>query len=257
VRRGGDELMAGHSKWAQIKHKKAVVDVRRGKLFAKLIRGVEVAAREAGTSSPENDMTLAAAMERAKQYAVPADTIERAAKRGAGELDEQIRYERVLYEGYAPGGVALLVEALTENRNRTSAEVRSVFTRGGGALGEPGSVAWMFERKGLIVVPGDASEDDVLSVAADLEAEDVRRQDDRWEIVSDAKELARVRTGLTNAGMTLESAELTMLPQSTVPLDAEGAGPVFRLLDALEELEDVQAVYTNFDVPDEVLAALS
>lgn len=249
--------MAGHSKWAQIKHKKAAVDARRGKLFAKLIRGVEVAARDAGTSNPDNDMTLAAAVDRAKQFSVPTDTVERAAKRGAGELDEQVRYERVLYEGYAPGGVAVLIEALTENRNRTGSDVRTAFTRAGGSLGEPGSVAWSFERKGLIAVPGATSEEEVLAAATDLGAEDVRRQDDRWEIVCDAKDFARVRAGVSERGLAVESSELTMLPQSTVPLDAEGARPVLRLLDALEDLEDVQGVYTNFDVPDEVLAVLS
>jgi YebC/PmpR family DNA-binding regulatory protein len=249
--------MSGHSKWASIKHKKAVTDARRGKLFAKLIRGVESAAREAGTSSPLNDMTLQAAVDRAKQYSVPTDTIERAAKRGAGELDEQVRYERVLYEGYAPGGVAVLVEALTENRNRTSAELRSVFTRGGGNLGEPGSVAWMFERLGLVVVDGGASEDDVLAAAADAGADDIRNTEDAWEIVCPAKEFARVRNAIADSGLKIERAELTMLPQSTVPLDAAGARPVLRLMDAIEELEDVQEVYTNFDVPDEVLAEVS
>ena len=249
--------MSGHSKWASIKHKKAATDARRGKLFAKLIRGVESAAREGGTSNPANDMTLAAAVERAKQYSVPTDTIEKAAKRGAGELDEGVRYERVLYEGYAPGGVAVLVEALTENRNRTSAELRSVFTRGGGNLGEPNSVAWMFERLGLIVVDGNASEDDVLAAAADAGADDIRNTDDGWEIVCPAKEFAHVRKAVADSGLTIERSELTMLPQSTVPLDAAGARPVLRMMDAIEELEDVQEVYTNFDVPDEVLAEVS
>src|SRR5712692_1135979 len=192
--------MSGHSKWASIKHKKAVTDQRRGKLFAKLIRGVEVAAREGKTSKPENDMTLAAAVERARTSGVPADTVERAAKRGAGELGEDVHYERVLYEGYAPGVVAVLVEALTENRNRTSAELRSIFTRNGGNLGEPNSVAWMFDRCGLIVVKADASEDDVLGAAADAGADDVRRTDDGWEIVSDAKEFALVRDAVAASG---------------------------------------------------------
>jgi YebC/PmpR family DNA-binding regulatory protein len=249
--------MSGHSKWASIKHKKAATDARRGKLFAKLIRGVEAAAREAGTSNPANDMTLAAAVDRAKEYSVPTDTIDRAAKRGAGELADEVRYERVLYEGYAPGGVAVLVEALTDNRNRTSAELRSVFTRNGGNLGEPGSVAWMFERLGLIVVPADTSEDDVLAAAAEAGADDVRRTDDGWEVVSPAKEFARVRKSIADSGLQIERSELTMLPQSTVPLDASGARPVLRMMDAIEELEDIQEVYTNFDVPDEVLAEVS
>ena len=249
--------MAGHSKWAQIKHKKAVVDARRGKLFAKLIRGIEIAAREGNTSNPLNDMTLAAAIDRAKSYRVPADTIERAAKRGAGELGEDVHYERVLYEGYAPGGVAVLVEALTENRNRTGQEIRTTFTRAGANLGEPGSVAWMFTRCGLIVLGANASEDAVLAAAAEAGADDIRQEDDRWEVVTDAKDLARVRDALAAANLDVDSAELTMLPQSTVPLDAEGARPVLKLMDALEDLDDVQGVYTNFDVPDEVLAEVS
>lgn len=248
--------MAGHSKWAGIKHKKAVVDARRGKLWAKLIRGVEVAAREGNTSNPDNDMTLAAAVDRAKSARVPSETIERAAKRGAGELGEELHYERVLYEGYALGGVAVLVEALTENRNRTGQEIRTTFTRAGASLGEPGSVAWMFERRGLIVID-NASEDDVLVAAAEAGAEDLRQEDDQWHVVTEAKELARVRDALAGQGLQISSAELTMLPQSTVPLDADDARPVLRFLDALEELDDVQNVYTNFDVPDEVLAEVS
>jgi len=250
--------MSGHSKWAGIKHKKAVVDARRGKLFAKLIRGIEVAAREGGTSNPENDMTLAAAIDRAKSSGVPADTIERAAKRGAGETGDDVRYERVLYEGYAPGGVAVLVEALTENRNRTGPEVRSVFGKGGGNLGEPGSVAWMFERRGLIVV-ANASEDDVLLAAADAGADDVRPQDDgqHFDVLTDVKEFVRVHRAIEGAGLEVETAELTMLPQSTIALDATGAKQVLRLLDALEDLDDVQNVFANFDIPDEVFAEVS
>jgi YebC/PmpR family DNA-binding regulatory protein len=249
--------MAGHSKWAQIKHKKAAVDARRGKLFAKLIRGIEVAAREGRTSNPGNDMTLAAAVERAKAYRVPAETIERAAKRGAGELGEDVHYERVMYEGYGPGGVAMLVETLTENRNRTGSDIRTTFTRAGGNLGEPGSVAWMFDRRGIIVVTG-ASEDDVLASAAEAGADDIRPVDeDGWEVVCDVQSFARVRDAVSAAGLAISSAELTMLPQSTVPLDAHGARPVLKLMDALEELDDVQNVFTNFDVPDEVLAEVS
>jgi YebC/PmpR family DNA-binding regulatory protein len=248
--------MAGHSHWAQIKHKKAVVDVRRGKLFAKLIRAIEAAAREAGTSKPENNMTLAATMERARSYSVPADTVERAAKRGAGEI-EGVRYERVLYEGYAAGGVAVLIEALTDNRNRTGQDIRAVFARKNANLGEPGSVAWMFERKGMIVVRGDTPEDDVLLAAAEAGADDVTHQGDRWEIVCDSKDFAAVRAALQTAGLPIESAELTMLPTTTVKLDADGARPVLNLMDALEDLDDVQDVYTNFDIPEEVLAEVS
>ena len=249
--------MAGHSKWAQIKHRKAVVDARRGKLFAKLIRGIEIAARDAGTSNPANDMTLAAAVDRAKSYRVPAETIERAARRGAGELGENVAYERETYEGYAPGGVAVLVEALTENRNRTGSEIRTTFNRAGASLGEPGSVAWMFDRRGLIVVGPGAAEEEVLAAAAEAGALDVRQQDERWEVVTEARDLARVRGALGVAGLRIESADLTMLPSSTVSLDADGARPVLRLMDALEELDDVQGVYTNFDIPDEVLAEVS
>jgi YebC/PmpR family DNA-binding regulatory protein len=248
--------VAGHSHWAQVKHKKAIVDSRRGKLFAKLIRGIEVAAREAGTSKPENNMTLAAAVERAKAYSVPTDTIERAAKRGAGELGG-VNYERVTYEGYAPGGVAILVETLTDNRNRTGQDVRAVFSRRNGNLGEPGSVAWMFERKGMIVVPGHAAEEDVLEAAAEGGAEDATHQGDRWEIVCDAKDFARIRDAIEQAGLPIENAELTMLPTTTMKLDADAARPVLGLMDALEDLDDVQGVYTNFDIPEEVLAEVS
>lgn len=248
--------MAGHSRWAGIKHKKAVVDARRGKLFAKLIRGVEVAAREGGTSNPENNMTLAAAWERAKQYRVPTDTIERAAKRGAGELGDDVHYERVLYEGYGPGGVAVLAEALTENRNRTSADLRAAFTRAGGNLSEPGSVSWMFERLGSILVAG-ASEEDVLAAAADAGADDVRESGEAWEIVCDVKDFARVRDAIAAAGLRIENAELTMIPQTTMPLDADIARKVLKLLDLIEEHDDVQEVYANFDIPEDVLAEVA
>jgi YebC/PmpR family DNA-binding regulatory protein len=246
--------MAGHSKWAGIKHKKAVVDARRGKLFAKLIRGIEVAAREGGTSNPTNNMTLAAAIERAKASRVPSDTIERAAKRGAGELGEDVHYERVTYEGYAPGGVAVLIETLTENRNRTGGDIRTALTRAGGNLGEPGSVAWMFERRGVILVK-DAREDDVLLAAAEGGADDIRSgSDGRIEVVTDVHAFESTRDALSTAGLEIESAEITMLPQTTVSLDASGARPVLKLFDVLDDHDDVQNVYMNFDVPDEVLA---
>lgn len=249
--------MAGHSKWAGIKHKKAVVDARRGKLFAKLIRGIEVAAREGGSSNPANNMTLAAAVERAKASRVPSETIERAAKRGAGELGDDVMYERVMYEGYAPGGVAVLVETLTDNRNRTGGDIRTALTRAGGNMGEPGSVAWMFDRKGIIIVVG-ASEDDVLAAAAEGGADDVRPSDDgRTEIVTGVQSFTATRDAVTAAGLEIESAELTMLPQSTITLDATAARPVLKLFDRLDDHDDVQNVYMNFDVPDEVLAEVS
>ena len=244
--------MAGHSRWAGIKHKKAVVDARRGKLFAKLIRGVEVAAREGGTSNPENNMTLAAAWERAKQYRVPTDTIERAAKRAAGELGGDMRYERVLYEGYGPGGVAILAECLTENRNRTSADLRAAFTRANGNLGEPGSVSWMFERLGSIVVEG--SEEDVFLAAAEAGADDIRESGDRWEVVCPVKDFSRVRDAIVAADLVIENAELTMVPSTTVAVDADAARKILKLLDVLEDHDDVQDVYANFDIPEEVLA---
>ncbi|HVE92338.1 MAG TPA: YebC/PmpR family DNA-binding transcriptional regulator [Actinomycetota bacterium] len=249
--------MAGHSHWAGIKRKKAVVDARRGKVFAKLIRGIEVAAREGGTSNPENNMTLAAAIERAKEASCPVDTIEKAAKRGAGELDEGLRYERVVYEGYAPGGVALLVETLTENRNRTGSDVRAVFARGGGSIGEPGSVAWMFERKGVVLVRGDAAEDDVLTAAAEGGAEDAHRSGDAWEIVCELKDFGAVRDAVKGAGLPVESADLAMIPTTTMDLDADAARKVLRLVDVLEDLDDVQVVSTNFNVSDEVFAQIS
>ena len=246
--------MAGHSKWAGIKHKKAVVDARRGKLFAKLIRGIEVAAREGGSSNPANNMTLAAAVDRAKASRVPADTIERAAKRGAGELGENVNYERVTYEGYAPGGVAVLVETLTDNRNRTGGDIRTALTRAGGNLGEPGSVAWMFDRRGSIIVKG-ASEEDVLEAAAEAGADDIRPGDDgSVEVITAVQNFGATRDAIAAAGFEIEAAELTMLPQTTVELDAAGARPVLKLFDVLDEHDDVQAVYMNFDVPDEVLS---
>jgi YebC/PmpR family DNA-binding regulatory protein len=249
--------MAGHSKWAGIKHKKAVVDARRGKLFAKLIRGIEVAAREGGSSDPANNMTLAAAVERAKASRVPAETIERAAKRGAGELGDDAKFERVTYEGYAPGGVAVLIEALTDNRNRTAGDIRTALTRAGGNLGGPGSVAWMFDRKGIIIVT-NASEDDVLTAAAEGGADDVRPSEDgSVEVVTEVQAFTRARDALAAAGFEIESAELTMLPQRTVQLDANGAKPVLKLFDILDDHDDVQQVYMNFDVPDEVLAEVS
>lgn len=249
--------MAGHSHWSQIKRKKAVTDNKRGKSFAKLIRDIEVAAREGGTSKPENNMTLASAIERGKAFSVPIDTIERAAKRGAGELDDGVIYERLVYEGYGPSGVALLVEALTENRNRTGSDVRAVFARGGGSLGEPGSVAWMFERKGVIVVTGDATEDDILLAAAEGGAQDATRQGDAWEVVCEMPDFAAVRDALVEAGLKVETADLTMVPTTTVPVNVDKARSVLRLMDTLDDLDDVQNVYSNFDAPDEAFADIN
>jgi YebC/PmpR family DNA-binding regulatory protein len=244
--------MSGHSKWASIKHTKGAKDKARGKLFAKLIRQVEVAAREGG-GDLESNATLRAMFQKARDSSVPIDTIERAVKRGTGEL-EGVRYEPISYEGYAPSGVALYVECLTDNRNRTGAEVRSTFSRHGGSIAEPGAVAWQFERKGVIILPKKISEDDLMLVALDAGAEDLADQGDTWQLTSPPTELAALRNALEAAGMTCESAELTMVSTTAVPLDNESdARKVLRLIDALEDNDDVQNVYANFDIPDAVL----
>ncbi len=245
--------MSGHSKWATIKHKKGAQDKARGKLFAKLIRQVEVAAREGGSDLSSN-ATLRSMFQKARDSSVPMDTIERAIKRGTGEL-EGVRYEPVSYEGYAPNGVAVYVEALTDNRNRTGADVRNIFSKNGGSVAEPGSVAWQFERKGVIILPkAAASEDDLMLVALDAGAEDIADQGDTWQLTSGPSDLAALRAALEEAGIAIESAELTMMPSQTVPLDSEGdARQVLRVIDALEDHDDVQNVYANFDIPDSVL----
>ena len=245
--------MSGHSKWATIKHKKGAQDKARGKLFAKLIRQVEVAAREGGGDVNSN-ATLRTMFQKARDASVPMDTIERAIKRGTGEL-EGVRYEPVSYEGYAPNGVAVYVEALTDNRNRTGADVRSIFSKNGGSVAEPGSVAWQFERKGVIILPkAAAAEDDLMLVALEAGAEDIEDQGDTWQLTSPPTELNRLRTALDGAGIAIESADLTMLPSQTVPLQNEGeARQVLRVIDALEDHDDVQNVYANFDIPDSVL----
>ena len=245
--------MSGHSKWATIKHKKGAQDKARGKLFAKLIRQVEVAAREGGSDINSN-ATLRTMYQKARDASVPMDTIERAIKRGTGEL-EGVRYEPVSYEGYAPNGVAVYVEALTDNRNRTGADVRNIFSKNGGSVAEPGAVAWQFERKGVIILPkAAASEDDLMLVALDAGAEDIADQGDTWQLTSGPSDLAALRAALEEAGIAIESADLTMLPSQTVPLESEGdARQVLRVIDALEDHDDVQNVYANFDIPDSVL----
>jgi YebC/PmpR family DNA-binding regulatory protein len=248
--------MSGHSKWATIKHKKGAQDKARGKLFAKLIRQVEVAAREGGGDVNSN-ATLRTMFQKARDASVPMDTIERAIKRGTGEL-EGVRYEAVSYEGYAPAGVAVYVEALTDNRNRTGADVRSIFTKNGGSIAEPGSVAWQFERKGVVILPRTVSEDDLMTVALDAGAEDIQDQGDTWQLTSPATELATLRAALEEAGIAFDSADLTMLPSQVVPLDNEGdARKVLKVIDALEDHDDVQNVYANFDIPDEIFQAVS
>jgi YebC/PmpR family DNA-binding regulatory protein len=248
--------MSGHSKWHSIKHKKGAADSARGKLFAKLIRQIEVAAREGG-ADPDANPTLRTMVGKARDASVPVDTIDRAIKRGTGQL-EGVRYEQCTYEGYAPNGVAVLVECLTANRNRTGAEVKNVFTRLGGSLAEPGAVSWQFERKGVIVVEkAAASEDDLMLAALDAGAEDIVDQGDSWQVTTGPADLHRVRDALDAAGIPVTSADLLMLPSTTVPLtDEAGARAVLRVIDALEEQDDVQTVNANFDIPDDVLQAV-
>ncbi len=247
--------MSGHSKWATTKHQKAAKDKVRGKLFAKLISQVEVAAREGGGDLSAN-ATLRTMYDKAREASVPVDTIERAIKRGTGEL-EGVRYEAVNYEGYAPLGVAVYVETLTDNRNRTGADVRSIFTKNGGSSAEPGAVAWQFERKAVIIVPKDGpseSEDDLMMIGLDAGMEDLEDQGDTWQLTAAPTDLARLRSALEAGGVTVTSAELTMVPTTTIALESEAdARKVLRLVDALEDHDDVQAVYANFDIPDNVL----
>jgi YebC/PmpR family DNA-binding regulatory protein len=249
--------MSGHSKWATIKRKKAANDAKRSNQFAKLLRAVEVAAKEGG-GDPAANMTLASAVEKAKASSVPNDNIERAIKRGSGADASAARYEEITYEGYAPGGIALFVEALTENRNRTAQDVRHAFTRNGGNLGEQGSTAWMFSRKGVIVVEKDAAPDEerLFELALEAGAEDLNDSESSWEVVTEPTALAAVRDALRSGGIELFSAELTMLPQSTIPVDGGEARKVLQLIEGLEDLEDVQNVYANFDIPEEVMASL-
>jgi YebC/PmpR family DNA-binding regulatory protein len=247
--------MSGHSKWATIKHKKGAADKARGKLFAKLIRQVEVAAREGG-GDVESNATLRTMFQKARDASVPTDTIERAIKRGTGEL-EGVRYEPMSYEGYAPCGVAVYVECLSDNRNRTGAEVRNLFTKNGGSVAEPGAVAWQFERKGVVIMGKRAPEDDVMLVALDAGAEDLKDQGDSFELTCAPGDLARLRQALGDAGLEYDSADVTMVPTNVVPLETEGdARKVLRLIDALEEHDDVQGVYANFDIPDAVLQSV-
>ncbi len=245
--------MSGHSKWHSIKHAKGAADAARGKVFARLARQIEVAARSGG-GDVDGNPSLRTMVQKARDASMPKDNIERAIKRGTGEL-EGVTYEEVHYEGYAPNGVAVFVETLTDNRNRTGAEVKNAFTRNGGSLAEPGSVSWQFERKGVVILPkASADEDDLMLVVLDAGAEDVEDQGDTWQVITPATELHVVRTALEEAGMAFDSADLTMLPQQSVPLeDAASAKQVLRVIDALEEHDDVQNVYANFDIPTDVL----
>jgi len=244
--------MSGHSKWASIKHKKAVVDSRRGKQFSKLTRAIMVAARDGG-GDPDANATLDNAVRKAKEASMPKDTIERAIAKGTGEGGEADAIEAVLYEGYGPGGVAVLVEALTDNRNRTSADVRHAFSKNGGSLGEPGSVAYLFDKKGTIVIDATRYSEEELMVAVDVGAEDISTDDDVYEVISAPADFTAVRVALEEAGVEMESAEMAYRPSSLVPIDEGQAGRLMRLIETLEDNDDVEAVHANFDVPAEVL----
>jgi YebC/PmpR family DNA-binding regulatory protein len=247
--------MSGHSKWATTKHRKGAVDKARSKLFAKLIRQVEVAAREGGGDVNAN-ATLRATFAKARESSVPLDTIERAIKRGTGEL-EGVRYEAVAYEGYAPSGVALIVECLTDNRNRTGADIRSLFSRNGGSMAEPGAVSWQFDRKGVVMLPKTVSEDDLMSVALDAGAEDLTDDGSEWMLTAAPNGLPALKTALEEASIPVESAEVEMVPSTRVEIDTEStAKRILRLIEVLEDHDDVQSVWANFDIPDEILESV-
>ena len=252
--------MSGHSKWATTKHKKAAIDAKRGKLFAKLIKNIEVAARQGG-GDPGGNPTLYDAIQKAKKSSVPNDNIDRAVKRGSGAEAGGADWQNITYEGYAPGGVALLIECLTDNRNRAAAEVRTALTRNGGNLADPGSVAYVFDRRGVVLVPrtqasGEMTEDGLLEVVLDAGAEEVNDNGDTWEIVCEASDVVAVRTALQDAGVDYDSAEASWVPNLQVPLDLDGAKKMIRVIEALEDSDDVQDVFANGDIPDDVLAHL-
>ena len=255
--------MSGHSKWATTKHKKAVVDARRGKLFAKLVKNIEVAAR-AGGGDPAGNPTLYDAIQKAKKTSVPNDNIDRAVKRGSGAESGGADYQTSMYEGYGPNGVAFLIECLTDNKNRAAMEVRTAMNRNGGSLADPGSVSYLFNRKGVVIVPRSpgeqearqVTEDDVLEATLEAGAEEVNDLGDSFEVISEATDLVAVRTALQAAGLDYDSAENSFVPTMTVELDYDAAGKVFRLVDALEDLDDVQNVFGNFDVSDDILESL-
>ncbi|WP_182357313.1 YebC/PmpR family DNA-binding transcriptional regulator [Tomitella gaofuii] len=248
--------MSGHSKWATTKHKKAAIDAKRGKMFAKLVKNVEVAARTGG-GDPAGNPTLYDAIQKAKKSSVPNDNIERARKRGGGEEAGGADWQTIMYEGYGPNGVAVLIECLTDNKNRAAGEVRTAMTRNGGNMADPGSVSYLFTRKGVVQLEkGDQSEDDVLLAVLEAGAEEVNDLGETFEIISEPTDLVAVRTALQEAGIDYDSAEASFLPSVSVPVDVDGAKKVLRLIDALEDSDDVQNVYSNIDLSDEVLAAL-
>ncbi|MFC6285837.1 YebC/PmpR family DNA-binding transcriptional regulator [Nocardioides sp. GCM10027113] len=252
--------MAGHSKWATTKHKKAVIDAKRGKMFAKLIKNIEVAARMGG-GDPAGNPTLYDAIQKAKKASVPNDNIDRAVKRGSGAETGGAEYQTIMYEGYGPSGVAMLIECLTDNKNRAAMEVRTAMTRNGGSLADPGSVSFLFNRKGVVVVPVEqdgrtVTEDDVLEATLDAGAEEVADLGESFEVISEATDLVAVRSALQAAGIDYDSAEASFVPDNKIALDADGAGKLFRLIDVLEDLDDVQNLYANYDVSDEVMEQL-
>ena len=249
--------MSGHSKWATTKHKKAVVDAKRGKLFAKLIKNVEVAARTGG-GDPAGNPTLYDAIQKAKKSSVPNDNIDRAVRRGSGQEAGGATYENITYEGYGPGGVAVLVECLTDNRNRAASDVRTAFSRNGGSMADPGSVSYLFNRKGVVIVGKTAgvTEDDILTAVLDAGAEEVNDLGDSFEITSEATDVVTVRSALQAAGIDYESADIAFVPTMEVPIDEDQARRVFRVIDALDDSDDVQDVYANYSVSDEIMEKL-
>ena len=248
--------MAGHSKWATTKHKKAAIDAKRGKLFAKLVKNIEVAARNGGPDL-EGNPTLYDAVQRAKKASVPNDNIDRAVKRGGGLDGRGVDYETIMYEGYGAGGVAVLIECLTDNRNRAASDVRVAVTRNNGSMGDHGSVAYNFNRKGVVAVKKDAADEDtILEATLEAGAEEIKDAGEQWEVISEATDLVDVRTAVVDAGLDYESAEAAFVPTVEVPVDVDAARKLFGLIDALEDLDDVQNVYTNVDLTDDVLAAL-
>ncbi|MER5431612.1 YebC/PmpR family DNA-binding transcriptional regulator [Streptomyces sp. NPDC002588] len=245
--------MSGHSKWATTKHKKAVIDAKRGKLFAKLIKNIEVAARMGGVDL-EGNPTLYDAVQKAKKQSVPNKNIDSAIKRGGGLEAGGADYETIMYEGYGPNGVAVLIECLTDNRNRAASDVRVAMTRNGGSMADPGSVSYLFNRKGVVIVPkGELTEDDVLGAVLDAGAEEVNDLGESFEVLSEATDLVAVRSALQDSGIDYDSAEANFVPTMQVELDEEGAKKIFKLIDALEDSDDVQNVFANFDVSDEVM----
>jgi YebC/PmpR family DNA-binding regulatory protein len=245
--------VSGHSKWSSIKHKKGAADAKRGKLFSKLSRAIIVAAKEGGPD-PAGNLALQNAIEKARSYSMPKDNIERAIARGSGQDSDAGAFETIVYEGYGAGGVAVMVEALTDNRNRTASEVRHLFAKNDGNLGETGGVAWLFERRGVVLVDGSADEDELMLAAAEGGADDIERDGSSWQITSAPEQLAAVRSAVEAAGFAVDSAELTMIPKTTIEVDDESqAKKILRLIDALEDNDDVQEVYANFDIPERVL----